>query len=471
MSLDTEKTILLVDDEKAHLESLEKIFEKEGYHTLSADNVKQALEILRKYHVHVVLTDLVMPGMSGRDLLKTCRSVSPETQVIIMTAYGTIEAAVEAMKNGAYDFVTKPLKRVFISKVVQKALEMQALIRENRQLRGQLESLRPHDIIGQSPAIVGTLKIVRQAGPSSATVLLSGESGTGKELLARAIHQSSLRADKPFVTVNCAALPESILESELFGYEKGAFTGASHRRQGRFEAAHQGTLFLDEVGEMSPSMQVKLLRVLQEGEIERLGSNETIGVDLRLVAATNQDLDQAVKKGVFREDLYYRLNVIRVHIPPLRDRRGDVSLLANFFLRRYCSKNHKTIEGMTGRALDTLNRYSWPGNVRELENVIERAVVLSTRNVIDLDDLPDTLIGLSASMHDKVLEGRGVYIPVGTSLEEAERLLLEETLKATDGDKNLAANLLGVATRTIYRKLGNKDREEAAAAERENKRD
>jgi two-component system response regulator HydG len=394
MEAEASKTVLLVDDEQSHLESLERIFQRDGYHTLCAASGKEALELLRQHHVHVMLTDLVMPGMSGSELLRACRTVSPETEVVMMTAYGTIETAVEAMKDGAYDFITKPLKKVFITKVVRQALEKQKLMLENRTLREQLESMRPHDIIGQSPAIVETLTTIRQAGPSSATVLLSGESGTGKELLARAIHRASPRSEHAFVAVNCAALPEGILESELFGYERGAFTGADRRREGRFEAAHQGTLFLDEVGEMSPATQVKLLRILQDGEFERLGSNETLKVDLRLVAATNQNLEQAVAGGKFREDLYYRLNVIHVRVPPLRERSGDVPLLANFFLRRYAKKNDKVVEGVTARAMDAMGNYSWPGNVRELENVIERAVVLSSDAIIDLDDLPRNLTGL-----------------------------------------------------------------------------
>jgi two-component system response regulator HydG len=451
---DPGKTLLLVDDEQPHLESLQRIFQREGYHLLAASGGLQALELLRQHHVHAVLTDLVMPGMGGVELLRACRAVSPETEVVLMTAYGTIETAVEAMKEGAYDFVTKPLKRVFITKVVRQALEKQHLVIENRALRQQLASLRPQDIIGQSPALVRTLEIIRQAGPSSATVLLTGESGTGKELMARAIHNCSPRAERPFVAVNCAALPEGILESELFGYERGAFTGADHRRQGRFEAAHQGSLFLDEVGDMSPTTQVKLLRVLQEGAFERLGANDSVRVDLRLVAATNKRLEVEVQEGRFREDLYYRLNVIRVEVPPLRQRSGDIPLLANFFLRRYTAKNQRIIEAFTGRAMDALSRYRWPGNVRELENVIERAVVLSRDEVIDLDDLPPHLAErVEGDVRVAVVDGRGIFVPVGTSLEEAERLLLVETLRATGGDKSLAAKILGVAARTIYRKL------------------
>jgi two-component system response regulator HydG len=466
------RTLLLVDDEASHLESLERIFRREGYHILTASTGKEALDLLRQHHVHVLLSDLVMPGMSGSDLLKTAQTVSPETEVVIMTAFGTIEAAVESMKQGAYDFVVKPLKKVFITKVVRQALEKQTLLIENRALRQQLEHMRPHDIIGQSPAITQTLEIIRQAGPSSATVLLTGESGTGKELLARAIHRFSPRVGQPFVAVNCAALPDSILESELFGAEKGAYTGADRRREGRFETADGGTLFLDEVGEMSPATQVKLLRVLQDGEFERLGSNDPIQVDIRLVAATNMDLEQAVRAGQFREDLYYRLHVIRVEVPPLRSRTGDIPLLANFFLRRYSAKNDKHLEGVTARAMDALSSHAWPGNVRELENVIERAVVLSRDQVIDLDDLPapfSKLVELSSSNRrsDSLpSDGRGVFLPVGTSLEEAERRLLLETLKATNGDKGLAAKILGVATRTIYRKLSSPERALADDEER-----
>ena len=461
------RTVLIVDDESGHLESLQRIFEKEGYHTLTAVSGEKALELLRQHHVHVLLTDMIMPGMGGGELLKACRAISPETEVVMMTAFGTIERAVEAMRDGAYDFVTKPLKKVLITKVVRRAMEKQNLLLENRTLRAQLESIRPSDIIGQSPAIVDTLKIIRQAGPSSATVLLSGESGTGKEILARAIHRASPRVNHPFIAVNCAALPEGILESEMFGYEPGAFTGAARRRQGRFEAAHQGTLFLDEVGEMAPSLQVKLLRVLQEGEFERLGSNDPVKVDVRLVAATNQKLPELIKLGRFREDLFYRLNVIHIEVPPLRERPGDVSLLANFFLRRYAKKNDKPMSGITARAMDVLNRHSWPGNVRELENVIERAVVLSLDAVIDVDDLPGTMHTGSESGQEKSGESRAIRLSIGTPLEECERILIRETLKVTGGDKNLAAKLLGVATRTIYRKLDALDKGASSPEEEE----
>jgi two-component system response regulator HydG len=445
-------TVLVVDDEKSIVESLGKIFEREGLTVLMAHDGATGLELLRKHRVGVLLTDLMMPGMSGMDLLKATRTVAPETEVVLMTAYGTVETAVEAMKEGAYDFVTKPLKRAHVVRIVRNALDKQALVVENRALRAQLEEKRRRAIVGTSLAWRRTMDVVMQAAPSEATVILLGESGTGKELLARAIHDNSTRAARPFVPVNCSAIPESILEAELFGYEKGAFTGAAQRREGRFEAADGGTLFLDEIGEISPQVQVKLLRVLQEGEIERLGaSGRSTKIDIRLVAATNKDLRRAVKEGRFREDLYYRLNVISVPIPPLRDRRDDIALLAEHFIQVYREKNQKPITGFTRRALELLGGYTWPGNVRELENAIERAVVLTRTNAIDEDDLPREIkatAGLAPEIGAHVLS-----FPIGTPLEEVERQAIHETLRHTRGDKRLAAQLLGIATRTIYRKL------------------
>ena len=331
-------TILVVDDEPGIVEPLAKIFEKESLRVLTAKSGIEALELLRREPVSVLLTDLVMPGMSGLDLLKASRSVSPETETILMTAYGTVENAVDAMRHGAYDIVTKPLKRAQVVRAVTKALEKRNLVQENRALRAQLEAERHKAVIGQSLPWRRLLETVMQAAPSMATVLLLGESGTGKELIARAIHHASQRAAGPFVPVNCAALPETILEAELFGYERGAFTGAVQRHDGRFLQADGGTLFLDEIGEIPTHVQVKLLRVLQEGEVERLGGRTT-KVDLRLISATNQDLRLAVKEGRFREDLYYRLNVIALRMPPLRERRDDIPLLAEHFLRLFCERN------------------------------------------------------------------------------------------------------------------------------------
>ncbi|HKA92099.1 MAG TPA: sigma-54 dependent transcriptional regulator [Haliangiales bacterium] len=442
--------VLVVDDEKSIVESLAKIFEREGIAVVAAYDGPSALEILRRQRISVLLTDLMMPGLSGMDLLRASKTVAPEVEVVLMTAYGTVETAVEAMKEGAYDFVTKPLKRAHVVRIVRNALDKQALVVENRALRAQLEEKRRRAVVGNSLLWRRTMEVVMQASPSEATVLLLGESGTGKELLARAIHDHSPRGAGPFVPVNCAAIPETILEAELFGYEKGAFTGAAQRREGRFEAASGGTLFLDEIGEIPSHVQVKLLRVLQEGEVERLGAGgRPTRIDIRLVAATNRDLLRAVREGRFREDLYYRLNVISVAVPPLRDRRDDIPLLAEHFIQVYREKNGKNIVGLSRRGLELLQGYSWPGNVRELENAIERAVVLSRSPHIGEDDLPREVRTQAAFEPG----ARVLSFPVGTPLDQVERLLIHETLRHTRGDKRLAAQLLGIATRTIYRKL------------------
>jgi two-component system response regulator HydG len=441
-------TVLVVDDEPGIVDSLQKILERESLRVLTAGSGGEALDIVRREPVSVLVTDLMMPGMSGIDLLKASRSVSPETETVLMTAYGTVENAVEAMKQGAYDFVTKPIKRAHLLRVLGKALEKRSLVQENRSLRAQLAAEKRRSLIGQSLPWRRTMDIVMQAAPSQATVLLLGESGTGKELLARAIHEASARATGPFVPVNCAALPETILEAELFGYEKGAFTGAVQRHDGRFLQADGGTLFLDEIGEIPTHVQVKLLRVLQEGEVERLGGRTT-KVDLRLVAATNQDLRAAVREGRFREDLYYRLNVIAVPIPPLRDRREDVPLLGEHFLRLFASRNARHLSGFSRAAADALSRYVWPGNVRELENTVERAVVLSRGASIEIDDLPPEVRSGAGAPSD----GRSLTFAVGTPLEEIERRVIHATLAHVGGDKRLCAQLLGIATRTIYRRL------------------
>jgi two-component system response regulator HydG len=439
--------ILIAEDDRANLESLEKIFAREGYRVWTSTSGEGALGLLRREPVQVLLTDLMMPGLSGMDLLKAARAVSPDVEVIVMTAYGTVETAVEAMKEGAYDFVTKPLKRALLLKGVRRALEKQRLALENRSLRAQLANAqRPRAIVGNSAAWKRTLEMVYQAAPSSATVLLQGESGTGKELVAKAIHQASLRAREPFVAFNCAAFPDTLIESELFGYERGAFTGAVSRRQGRFEMAHGGTIFLDEVGEMNPPSQVKLLRVLQEGEFERLGSSQSISIDARVVAATNKDLREEVRAGRFREELFYRLNVIAISLPPLRERSEDVPLLVEHFLQVYCAKNDRGLLAVSREAMERLCGYAWPGNVRELENTIERAVVMTRRDEIGTADLP-------APIHDGTGGGRFVTVAIGTPLEEVERRIILETLRHTRGDKTTAAQLLGISVRTIYRKL------------------
>jgi two-component system, NtrC family, response regulator HydG len=450
--------VLVVDDEAAIVESLTKIFRREGLNVLSATDGNAGLDLLRKHRVGVLLTDLMMPNTSGMDLLRAAKTIAPETEVVLMTAYGTVETAVDAMKEGAYDFVTKPLKRAHVVRIVRNALEKQSLLVENRSLKAQLAEKRRRAIIGTSLAWRRTMDIVMQAAPSEATVLLLGESGTGKELLARALHDNSARAKGPFVAVNCAAIPESILEAELFGYEKGAFTGASTARDGRFEAANGGTLFLDEIGEISRHVQVKLLRVLQEGEIERLGSSgKSRRIDVRVVAATNVNLGEEVKAGRFREDLYYRLNVIPVSVPPLRDRRDDISLLAQHFVQVYAEKNGKAISGCSPAAIERLTEYGWPGNVRELENAIERAVVLTRagHTVIDEDALPREIRDASPG----TASATSLTFPIGMPLAEIEMRVIHETLRHTRGDKRLTAKLLGIATRTIYRRLEQTDDE------------
>lgn len=442
--------VLVVDDDRANLESVARIYQKEGVATLTAASGQDALELVRRPEVAVLVTDLMMPGMDGQELLRAARTLRPDVEVVLMTAYGTVETAVAAMKDGAYDFITKPLKRHALVKAVQKALERRALVAENQDLKARLADLGApggRTMVGQAPAFRAFMDTLRQAAASSATVLFIGQSGTGKELAARAVHELSPRAQGPFVAVNCAALPESILEAELFGVEKGAYTGAVARREGRFERASGGTLFLDEVGEMPLPAQVKLLRVLQEGEIERLGGTQTIKVDVRLVAATNKDLAREVAEGRFREDLFYRLNVVEVRIPSLASRREDIPLLADHFARRYAAKNQKPWRGFSKEAMEILENYAWPGNVRELEHAVERAVVLCRGESIDVADLPETARkGPRGSAQELV-------IPIGTPMEEIERMVIHETLRHTKGDKTLAARLLGIAARTIYRKL------------------
>jgi two-component system response regulator HydG len=439
-------TVLVVDDEASILEALSKVLAKEGLTVVTAANGREALEVVRRQPIDLMITDLRMPGMGGDDLLKAVKAITPEVEVVVMTAYGTVEVAVEAMKRGAYDFIAKPLKRAAVVTTVRKALDKVALVAENRELRAQLAAATNREIVGHSQVLRSTLEMAKQAANSTATVLLLGESGTGKELLARYIHTHSPRASRVFVPVNCAALPESILESELFGHEKGAFTGAIRNREGRFLEANTGTLFLDEIAEVTPTVQVKLLRALQEGEIEPVGGR-TAKVDFRLVCATNRDLTEEVKAGNFREDLFYRINVIPIRIPPLRDRSEDIPLLADHFLRMYTQKHDKPARSFADEALHLMTNYAWPGNVRELENAVERAVVLSRAERVGADDLPPELRDPAAG------NGRQFTVSVGTPLEEVERRMISETLKFTRGDKRLAADLLGIATRTIYRKL------------------
>ncbi len=441
-----EKRILIVDDEVEHLATLARIFEKENYVVETSSRGKDAIDKLRSDDFPVVLTDLIMPGeVDGLDVLKTVRTLELDCQVILMTAYGTVETAVQAMKSGAYDFITKPIRKLQVIQTVERAMERRRLLAENRELRAKLQQVDGlAEIIGSAPAMQKPLTILKQAAPSTATMLILGDSGTGKELFARAIHRLSGREERNFVAVNCAALPESILEAELFGYEKGAFTGATQRKDGRIMAAEGGTLFLDEISDMSLTLQAKLLRLLQEWEFERLGSAKPIKVDFRLVAATNRNLAEEVEAKRFREDLFYRLNVITLTLPPLRDRRDDIPLLSQHFIRRYCEKNNKPIKAISQQAIERLMQHNWPGNVRELEKMIERAVVLTVGNVLEPEDFFE---------HEGKPKPPSEYkIPFGLTLDEIEQRLIKDTLQRTAGDKKLAAQILGIAVRTIYRK-------------------
>jgi DNA-binding NtrC family response regulator len=452
--------LLVADDDPGLRESLQRTLMRAGYRVVLASDGRAALEQLQGGGIDLVLTDLKMPGLTGIELLRAIKAIPMDVDVILLTAFGTVEEAVSAMKDGAYDFITKPFRGEQLLKVVGKALERRALIEQNKALRQQIENLRGKpQFIGVSPAFRRMMTIVDQVADSSATILLIGESGTGKEGVANKIHERSVRRRGPFVAVNCAALHEQLLESELFGYEKGAFTGAVGRKEGRFELADGGTLFLDEVADLSAVTQPKILRVLQEGEFERLGGTKTIRVDVRVVAATNQDVAQMVKDKRFREDLYYRLNVITIRVPPLRERREDVRLLSQHFVRFYAAKNNRRLEGLTEDALRRLEAYSWPGNVRELENVVERGVVLARGALIDVPDLPEEVSG-ATPIPEGVLTVR-----VGTPLAEVEQRLLDETLRITRGNKTLTAKLLGIDPRTVSRKLERQEEAEAAGGE------
>ncbi len=441
-------TLLIADDDPGLRESLERTLTREGFRVILASDGRGALERLQGGGIDLVVTDLKMPGLTGIEVLRAAKAIAPDVDVILLTAFGTVEEAVKAMKDGAYDFLTKPFRREQLLKLISKALERRDLIEQNRALKKQLEDLRAKgQVIGSSPAFRRMMTLVEQVADSSATVLIQGESGAGKELVASTIHRSSPRSRGPFVAVNCAALPETLLESELFGYEKGAFTGAAGRKEGRFELADGGTLFLDEVSDLSPVTQPKILRVLQEGEFERLGGTHTIQIDVRIVAATNQDLAEMVRERRFREDLYYRLNVITIRVPPLRERHEDIRVLAQHFLRVYAAKNGRELEGFTGEAIERLEAYAWPGNVRELENLIERSVVLARKDRIEAEDLPDEIVGVKRPPRDAILE------LIGTPLAEIEQRLLDETLRITGGNKTQAAKLLGIDPRTVSRKL------------------
>ncbi len=446
------KKILVADDEIGIRQSLKKILEKEGYEVLTASNGEEAFKAIRSNSVDLLISDIRMAGMDGLELLKVCKSVSPYTEVIMITGYASVDTAVDSMKQGAYDYITKPFKKADILKAVQKAIEKQILTMDNVKMKERIEAMEAAPLIETaSPAMKKLVEVVQQVAPSQATVLIMGESGTGKEVIADMIHRLSPRSGRPMIKVNCAAIPETLIESELFGYEKGAFTGAAGRKEGRFEVADKSSIFLDEIGEVPQAVQVKLLRILQEETFERLGSNKTTKVDTRIIAATNKDLADLVKKGQFREDLYWRLNVIALQIPPLRERREDIPNLVQHFINRFSRKNEKELKGIESKAMEILLGYEWPGNVRELENVIERSVVLDRDGIIGPDDLPAQIQTASTPAMESVT------IPLGTPLEEVEQILMEETLRRTKGDKGLASKLLGISTRTLYRKMDKKE--------------
>jgi len=383
------ENILIVDDEKNYLLILEDLLSGEGYQVVTAESAEKGLEIVVEYDLDAVITDMKMPGMDGMAFLERIHIQNPDLPIIMMTAYGSVEKAVEAMRKGAFDYILKPFKNEELKLTVRKAIDHHLLVRRNRYLTRELqERYQFGKIIGKSASMQRIYQLIEKVAPSKATVLITGESGTGKELIARAIHFNSPRRDLPFISVNCGALPETLLESELFGHERGAFSGAVNLRKGRFELAHEGTLFLDEISEMSPPLQVKLLRVLQEMEFERVGGSQTLRVDVRMVAASNRILKEEVAQRRFRSDLYYRLNVVHVHLPPLRDRTDDIPLLVNHFLAKYSQEGGRSLIIIEPEALRCLLEYSWPGNVRELENVIERAVILSNGERIMVKDLP-----------------------------------------------------------------------------------
>jgi DNA-binding NtrC family response regulator len=438
--------ILVVDDEVNARTALAELLRDEGYEVETAADAFKAIGKYDGFAPHVVLTDLKMPGMDGIELVKRIQSFEDPAGVIVMTAFGAVQSAVEAMRAGAREYLTKPLNFDELLLVLDRVLEHQRLRVETRQLRQRLgERLAPHNIVGDSPPMQRIFEIIDQVAPSPATVLITGESGTGKELVAAAMHQRGPRSGGPFIKLHCAALAETLLESELFGHERGAFTGAVNRRDGRFQLADGGTLFLDEIGEISPAVQVKLLRFLQEHEFERVGGGQTIHVDVRVIAATNRDLAAEVKRGNFREDLFYRLNVVALEMPALRDRRSDIPALASFFLDRYAGQNGKVIEGFTPETIDLLCSYDWPGNVRELENAIERAVVMAGSTLIEPRHLP-------TAVSPRPVASGAPPIP-GSTLDEIERYSILRTLESTGGSTSKAAEMLGISVRKIQYKL------------------
>ncbi|MDR0690313.1 MAG: sigma-54 dependent transcriptional regulator [Spirochaetaceae bacterium] len=438
--------LLVVDDEKNIREGLADFLTMDGYTVETAADGDAGLKRFQKGDIDLVITDLRMPGLNGEELLKRIVSETPGIPVIVLTGHGTVENAVAAMRNGAYDFLTKPVNLDHLSLLVKRALQSRELVLKHRRLEEELEQKKLFEtIIGTSNPMRKIFDTIRRVAPTKASILITGESGVGKELVADAIHQLSPRKDKPLIKVHCAALAASLLESELFGHEKGSFTGAVARKRGRFELAHEGTLFLDEIGEIDQNIQIKLLRVLQEKKFERVGGEETIESDVRIVTATNKDLKAEIEKGNFREDLYFRLNVVNILVPPLRERKDDLPLLITAFLKEFAQENGKAIEGINEKARAAIYGYDWPGNVRELRNCMESAVVMSKGPVITEEDLPPTL-------RTKNDDG-WIRIPLGTTLEESEKIIIRDTLSAQKGNKSKAAEVLSIGRKTLHRKL------------------
>ena len=443
--------ILVVDDDAVARELLAEALKKEGYDVEAFGSGEAAIARGREGRVDLVLTDIRMGAVDGLTVLREFKRMSQDTAIVVLTAFGSLEGAIEAIKQGAYDYLAKPFKKEEIKLVVQRSLDHCRLLRENTKFREELKSKDEWSpLVGSSPAMLEVYKLVARVSESKSTVLLQGESGTGKELIARAIHGNSPRRDRPFVPVNCGALPDTLLESEMFGYEKGAFTGAVGTKTGLFESASGGTLFLDEVGELGQALQVKLLRVMQDHEVRRVGGTHSIKVDVRIIAATNRDLEQFVKEGKFRDDLFYRLNVVRITLPSLTERQEDIPMLAHYFLQKCATGTTTPVRGFHPDTMELLNRYRWPGNVRELENAIERAVSLSHGPLLTPDDLPAAI--RQAPIHaDAKPESPDATEPVCLTLEEVEKRHLVRVLKETKGNKVKASKILGIDRRTLYR--------------------
>ena len=449
------ETILIVDDEEAQRESLAGYLRKRGFQVHTADCGAAGVRAVEDQVVDLILTDFRMPDMDGMAVLQAARQINPDIEVVLVTAYGSVSGAVDAMREGAFHYVEKPVDLDALDAVVERALERRHLVSENRMLKARLseDAAQLEGIIVVDPAMEEALNVAARAAPSQASVLILGESGTGKELVARAVHAASPRREEPFVVVNCAALSESLMESELFGHEKGAFTGAARQHAGRFEQADGGTLFIDEVGEIPAVAQVKLLRVLQERSFERVGGTAPIHVDVRVIAATNRDLRQMIGSGAFREDLYYRLNVVSVSLPPLRHRRRDIPALIDHFLAHYSQLNDKPVDGLSREATDTLMRYSYPGNVRELQNIVERSVVMARDPVISLRDLPPEVGAAEGDVAIPVGAGEAEGRDLPDQVEALERQAIREALDRAEGVQSRAADLLGISERNLRYKL------------------